>query len=193
MEEEETRSDSTIIDDDGRILLMSCAQFVTDICRGSACFVCGAAPSERQFNDEHIIPRWVLRRFELFDKSITLPNGELRRYGGYRVQCCDDCNSLLGRKVETPMSALLSGTFGEVLRLLEEPRNRELLFFWLTLLFLKLHLKDLAVPVHKDRRSGSAAIGDWYECETFHHLHAVARSPYTGARLLPEVQGFCPR
>lgn len=174
---------------DGRILLMSCEQFVRTICNGSACFVCGVEPGEADFNDEHIVPRWVLRRFDLFEKEITLPTGERRKYGGYRVQCCAQCNSLLGDRVETPVSQLLSGPFSEVCRRLEEPRNEELLFIWLSLLFLKVHLKDGKVHVHKDRRRGSAVIGDTYDWSVLHHIHAVARSPYTGAQLLPGVVG----
>lgn len=151
--------------------------------------MCGALPTLAEFNDEHIVPRWVLRRYGLFAKEITLPTGERRRYGGYRVPCCKACNSLLGYKVETPVSKLLEGEYADVAARLEAPGARELLFTWLTLLFLKVHLKDQMVPIHKDRRRGSEVIGDLYEWETLHHLHAVARAPYTGAHLMPGVVG----
>ena len=63
------------------------------------------------FNDEHIIPRWILKRFGLFDKQITLPSGERRHYRGYRIPCCVTCNSLLGDTVEAPISQLLDGDY----------------------------------------------------------------------------------
>ncbi len=179
----------TFIDTDGRILLFSCEDFVDRICKGGACFVCGASPAETTFNDEHIVPRWVLRRFGLFDKSITLPGGELRRYGGYRVQCCASCNALLGERVETPVSELLSGDFDAVAQRMQSEDAVELVFIWLCLLFLKVHLKDGTVPIHKDRRRGPHVIGDLYDWEELHHVHAVARTPYTGATLLPFVVG----
>lgn len=179
----------SIVGTDGHILLMSCDQFVRTICNGNACFVCGVDPEEADFNDEHIVPRWILRRFGLFEQKITLPTGERRKYGGYRVQCCSKCNALLGDQVETPISQLLLGTYKEVSRRLKEPRSEELLFTWLSLLFLKIHLKDGKVPVHKDRRRGSNVIGDAYEWSVLHHIHAVARSTYTGAHLLPGVVG----
>lgn len=69
------------------------------------------------------------------------------------------------------------------------PRSEEVLFTWLSLLFLKIHLKDGKVPLHKDRRRGSNVIGDAYEWSVLHHIHAVARSPYTGVHLLPGVVG----
>lgn len=180
--------DPTIVARDGRILLLSCQRFIDEIVAGDACFVCAASPREKPFNDEHIVPRWVLRRYGLFDKAITLPTGERRHYRGYRVPCCVDCNSLLGEKVETPVSQLLDGDYAEVMQRLNEP-NLRLLFTWLSLLFFKVHLKDRSVRLHKDPRLGREVIGDAYDWSDMHHLHAVARSPYTKATLLPEAIG----
>ena len=59
----------------------------------------------------------------------------------------------------------------------------------LTLLFFKVHLKDRSVRLHKDPRLGREVIGDAYDWGDMHHLHAVARSPYTKASLLPEAIG----
>jgi hypothetical protein len=179
----------TFVGSDGRTLLFSCEDFVERICKGRACFVCGALPTATTFNDEHIVPRWVLRRFGLFEKSITLPGGERRRYGGYRVQCCASCNALLGERVEAPVSELLSGDFAAVSERMQSEDAVELVFIWLSLLFLKVHLKDGAVPVHKDPRRGTHVIGDLYDWADLHHVHAVARAPYTRAALLPFVVG----
>ena len=103
--------DVTLAGRDGRLLLMSCQTFVNEIVMGDACFVCGASPRDKMFNDEHIIPRWILKRFGLFDKQITLPSGERRHYRGYRIPCCVTCNSLLGDTVEAPISQLLDGDY----------------------------------------------------------------------------------
>jgi len=186
--EEFEGADRTIIGEDGRILLFSCRRFIDDIVMGEACFICGAWPHDKPFNDEHIIPKWLLRRFGLFDREITLPTGELRRYSGYRTPCCEECNSRLGKMVETPVSRLLDGDYASVSARLDD-RGRSLLFTWLSLLFLKIHLKDRMVRVHKDPRNGEEKIGDFYDWTDLHHLHAVARSPYTGAKLLPGVIG----
>lgn len=179
----------TFVASDGRTLLFSCEDFVARICQGNACFVCGAAQGSRPFNDEHIVPRWVLRRYGLFDKQITLPTGEKRQYGGYRVPCCSTCNSLLGDRVEQPVSEILFGEFAVVADRLQNPSARERVFVWLALLFLKIHLKDGQVPIHRDRRLGTEKIGDFYDWADLHHLHAVARSPYTRAAIDPGVVG----
>jgi hypothetical protein len=58
-----------------------------------------------------------------------------------------------------------------------------------SLLFFKVHLKDRSVRLHNDPRLGLEVIGDAYDWGDMHHLHAVARSPYTTASLLPEAMG----
>lgn len=181
--------DDAIVGEDGRVLLFRCERFVRDICQGDACFVCGAWPDDAVFNDEHIVPNWILRRYGLFNREITLPTGERRRYSGYKVPCCESCNTLLGRSVETPVSRLLEGDFAAVSARLADDKARELLFVWVCLLFLKVHLKDARVPIHLDRRLGDERIGDDYDWADLHHIHQVARSSYTGASLLPEVIG----
>lgn len=180
--------DRTIVAADGRVLLFSCERFINDIVNGGCCFICGAEPGSKVFNDEHIIPRWVLRRFGLFDRSITLATGEKRTYDRYKVPCCKECNSLLGERIETPVSKLLDGSYDQVMEKLHENGN-ELLFTWLTLLFFKNHLKDLTVALDRNPMKSEGYIGDIYHWESFHHAHAIARSPYTRASLLQGVVG----
>jgi hypothetical protein len=67
-------SDGSFVAPDGRVVFVSAERFERDICIGGGCVICGAARDTKPFNDEHIIPEWVLRRFDLFNKKITLPN-----------------------------------------------------------------------------------------------------------------------
>lgn len=91
--------------------------------------------------------------------------------------------------METPVSKLLEGDFAAVSARLADDKARELLFVWICLLFLKVHLKDANVPIHLDRRLGGERIGDDYDWADLHHIHQVARSPYTKASLMPAVIG----
>jgi hypothetical protein len=161
---------------------------VQDICLGNCCFLCGARPETRTFNNEHVIPRWLLRRYDLFDKQITLPNGQVHTYGTYWVPCCEQCNSLLGRVVETPISELLDGGFEAITARLTAETIR-LLFAWLCLVFIKTHLKDRLLRAHLDPRQGDGKIADNYNWPDLHHVHAVARSPIIGADLALGVIG----
>jgi hypothetical protein len=167
--------DGSIERPDGSMAWFSIPRFAKDICEAGHCFVCGKSPSDVAFNDEHVIPRWLLRRHELFDLQITLPNSKYLRYRSYTVPCCVACNSLLGRDVEEPIRNLVESGYEAVRRHLIDEGPR-LLFCWMALLFLKTHLKDRQLHWHLDRRKGEIRIGDAYEWESLHHIHCLARS-----------------
>ena len=86
-------ADGSIKDSDGKVIFFSFDRFMSDIVQGNCCFVCGVGPAEAAFNDEHVLPDWLLRKYRLHDKSVTLPNGTQFRYGGFTVPCCARCNA----------------------------------------------------------------------------------------------------
>jgi hypothetical protein len=63
--------DGSVVDENGKVLVFSTKRFIEDICLGDCCFICGAKPDEKPFNNEHILPDWVLRRYDLFARTIT--------------------------------------------------------------------------------------------------------------------------
>jgi hypothetical protein len=72
--------DGSVLTKDDRVVFFSCSRFITDVVQGNCCFICGARPGTVPFNDEHILPDWILRKFGLHDKTINLPNGGKFRY-----------------------------------------------------------------------------------------------------------------
>ncbi len=181
-------SDGSIVDDIGRVVQFSEERFVNDICEGDKCFICGASPTDAPFNDEHVFPQWLLRRFGLHDREIVLPNDSEFRYGQYRIQCCAVCNSNLGQWVESPVSEVMAGGLSSVSKHLRS-EGRWLLFTWMCLLFLKIHLKDGRLRMHRDLRRCDDRIGDLYDWSQFAHIHSLARAGYAGSRLAPQTLG----
>lgn len=92
-----TIEDSKTVVQNGIIKLYSLNDFINEIVDGNCCFICGANPEEKTFNDEHVIPDWILRRYNLYGGNINLTNGTFLRYGQYKIPCCEECNSSLGR------------------------------------------------------------------------------------------------
>lgn len=160
--------------------------FLDRICQARCCFMCGVDQGAKGFNNEHILPRWVLKRFGLFDKRIVVGNGAGMRYGSYTLPCCTECNTLLGEGLEQPVRDLVDS--------LQTPRQVTsdelwLLFRWLCLILAKTHLKDALVPVSPDPRSGLGQVGDVHDFAALHHAHCIARSIYTGAAVERAVVG----
>jgi hypothetical protein len=181
-------ADGSIVDGTGKVLYFSLERFTRDICEGNCCFICGVAPAAAEFNNEHILPNWVLKKFGLHGRAITLPNLEQHQYGTYTVPCCKACNSLMADRYETPISELVAQGKEAIYSHLES-EGPQLLFTWMALIFLKTHLKDRLLRKYLDRRLGDETIAADYQWEIFHHLHAVARAFYVNAIFDPSVFG----
>lgn len=178
----------TFRNDEGDILLFSWDDFVEKICLGDCCFICGAEPGSKKFNGEHIIPNWVLHRFNLHQKDVTLPNGNRHKYGTYKVPCCEECNSAMSNEFEMPMSALFDAG-PDALQDYVVNEGPLIPYTWMALIFLKAHLKDRRMRRHLDHRDGDEPISADYIWEHMHHLHAVARAFKAKARVLPKAVG----
>ncbi len=173
--------DGSLYGEDGKVLQFSAQRFYDEVVRGGSCFVCGRKKSRNvPWSDEHVIPRWLLKRYNMFDQTIGLPNGRSVMYGRYTVPCCRDCNQALGKLVEEPIRELLSGGIVAVAKRLT-PELGGLLFSWCALLFLKTHLKDLTVKWNPDpRHNEHLNIGQTYDWQSLHHIQCMARLPVVG-------------
>ena len=182
--------DGSVVDDTGKVIYFSLERFVRDIGLGDCCFICGASPSDVPFNNEHVIPEWILRRFGLFDRSLTLPNGTSMRYDRYTVPCCVACNGLMGRVIEQPIGALTEGGYDAV-NAWREQHGILNLYVWIGLLFLKTHLKDRTLRVYLDARKGHARIAEelQYDWGGLHYLHTLVRCFATGTGIHTDALG----
>jgi len=171
-------------------MFFSAERFTRDICSGQCCFICGVSRAAALFNDEHILPQWILRRFDLYGRTISLPNGRKVRYGSYTIRCCASCNSLLSKELEAPISRMFTGEHNAVVDQLTPERIRQL-YIWMATVFLKTHLKDASLKHFANRNDGDATIAAvaGYDWSDFHHIHCIARSAYTKAEISPEVYG----
>jgi hypothetical protein len=181
-------SDQSVLDRNGKIIFFSVEGFISDIATGDCCFICGAQRTSVPFNDEHVLPNWILRRFGLHGRTIEIPNHTNFRYAGMTIPCCVTCNTEMGEVFEDPMSELFGGGLEAVSKYLKE-RGPWDLFRWMGLIFLKAHLKNKYLNYHRDSRKGDMKIAELHSWEELHHLHCVARSFHSGAKLAPEVLG----
>jgi|TARA_R110002072_G_C7951147_1_gene533204 hypothetical protein len=163
-------------------------RFVSDICEGVHCFMCGASPDKVEFNDEHVIPRWILRKLDWFDQKITLPNNEKIKYSRYTVPCCVSCNSFLGREIEEGIREAVDGGLESVNKFIVNGGYWNV-FLWLSLVFFKTHLKDSSLHKHLDRRKGTEKISDDYNWGFLHHIHCMVRAIQGGVHIQPECFG----
>ncbi|WP_415885000.1 hypothetical protein ACMXYO_10085 [Neptuniibacter sp. QD37_6] len=180
--------DGTITDNKGEIVLFGFERFKSQICEGDCCFLCGISQGEAEFNDEHIIPNWLLRHCNLHNLKITLPNDTPIPYRSYTLRCCEECNSFLGREIETPLSENITKGYEAVSEYVSNGGMWKV-FLWLNLIFLKTHLKDSKLRLHRDLRKGDDPISVDYEWGYLHHIHCMVRAIKTGINIDPKCFG----
>jgi len=166
----------------GRIVVFDVEEFVDQIFSGQHCCLCGKAINDDNSNREHIIPDWLLRHGNLYQQTISLPNGTPFKYGQYVIPCCVSCNSEYGQHLEARISLLLTSGYDHFMRNATR-EDYQYLFVWLAWVYFKTHFKDTSLRLHRDRRKGDAMIGDLYDLSRLHHVHAIARSLHSGALL----------
>lgn len=99
-------SDVSIVDQNGKVIFFSTRRFIDDICIGNCCFMRSKARG-KAVQRRACFPGMALRRYNLFARTITLPNGKTTRYGRHAVPCCAECNSLMGKVVEERISSVI--------------------------------------------------------------------------------------
>lgn len=77
----------------------------SDNIRAGRCFVCGDLPTTGV--GEHVLPKWLQTKFDLFDERLTLINGTFLPYRRLTVPCCADCNTGFLSKIETEVKEIL--------------------------------------------------------------------------------------
>jgi hypothetical protein len=182
------QEDGSVLDKSGRVIFFGMNRFIKDIVEGDCCFICGQQRNAVPFNDEHVIPDWLLRRFNLHSEQIELPNEAGLRYGELKVPCCADCNSKMSEVFEKPISQLLSSGYKTVAEELKRS-GPWLLFSWIALVFFKAHYKNKFLRYHLDRRKDDFPIAELHSWEELFHIHCIARAWYSCAVIHPEVLG----
>lgn len=102
------------------------------------CFLCGTDLSVVGKTDEHVVPRWVQRRYDLWSQKLTLLNGTAIPYSQLTVPCCSSCNNDHLSRIEDSLSATVDRGRSAVVAL-----GPKLLFLWLGKIFYAILYKEL--------------------------------------------------
>jgi len=172
----------TTVNSRGIIVFYEMNDFYQKIILEKDCFICGAKKESKVFNDEHILPNWLLTKYKLHNKRITLPNLIGYKYSSYTISCCKECNEALSRHFEMPVSNLLKLPYKELVEaILHDESYYQLLFEWCTLIYFKVQIKDTELHWKLNKKEGIHSIGESYNWLEYHHIHCMLRRFHTGA------------
>lgn len=123
------------------------------------CFICGAKAT----SVEHVIPKWLQRKFNLWDQTIQIPNLTSITYRQLVVPACQKCNSEVYGQLED--------------KVCNNTANDREIWRWANKIHFGLRLKDTFLEF--DRKKPGKKIGDVYKSNDYleqsrHFLHCVS-------------------
>lgn len=102
------------------------------------CFLCGCELTEENQTQEHVIPRWLQHKFNLWDQKIRLLNGTLIAYRYLTIPCCFNCNNLHLNPFEEEVKSAFDKGFEEFQKL-----DRRTIFLWLGKIYFGIMYKEM--------------------------------------------------
>lgn len=117
------------------------------------CFLCGKALFAGDYTQEHIIPRWAQKRYELWDQHLVLLNQTSIPYRQLTVPCCDECNKYRLKPIEDSLSQTVEKGKNAVKHL-----GDKTLFIWLGKILYGLLYKELTLLLDRSDPSAGTII-----------------------------------
>jgi len=126
------------------------------------CFVCDEVLTDENRTEEHIYPKWLQRKFNLYNQKISLLNGTFIQYRNLKVPCCKKCNETMSERIEKPMERAVDGGY-ESFKILD----RNIIFQWLNKLSYGMLYKEAMLL----RERGKEEAGYVMPHEILNELH----------------------
>ena len=130
------------------------------------CFLCGIKLNKANRTDEHVFPKWLLRKFSLWNKNLFLLNKTPIKYRQLTIPCCNNCNNTYLSKLESKIdSALKKGveTFKKL--------SRKTIYFWLCKILYAILFKELFLYRNRKRMTRTKIIPKTFVWNAYQILH----------------------
>jgi len=104
------------------------------------CFLCGDSLNGESYSKEHIYPKWLQNKFDLWDEKLTLLNGTLIPYRSLTIPCCKKCNEIMNIAMEEKIEYAVNAGYNDFILL-----DEKIIFQWLNKLSYGILFKDLSL------------------------------------------------
>jgi hypothetical protein len=119
------------------------------------CFLCLTSLTPENLTREHVFPKWLLNRHDLWDKSMTLMNKTLIKYGQLTIPCCLKCNGTYLSQMENEVKTAFAAGYEAV-----DAMDRRVLFSWLAKIFYGLLIKERHSLLDLRKQNGDKILSD---------------------------------
>lgn len=108
------------------------------------CFLCGTELDESNRTDEHIFPKWLQGKYNLWNGKFGLLNGTVIKYSQLVIPCCATCNGIFLSNVEKYVQAAHDEGIDGFRSL-----PRIVLYQWLAKIFYGILFKELSLLANR--------------------------------------------
>jgi len=127
------------------------------------CFLCGA--NEPGITQEHVFPKWLQHRYNLWDQRIGLLNDTQIQYRNLRIPCCSRCNNEDLSRLETVIASAVAAGYESASSL-----DGRLWYLWAAKLFYGILRRELTL-LHNRAIPDGGSIVPAATLKSFSNLH----------------------
>lgn len=129
----------------------------------AACFLCGIA--SEQITAEHVFPKWLQSRYNLWTERIDLLNKTTIDYRSLKIPCCTTCNNVALSQLESKILQAVTNGY-----LASQALDARLWYLWAGKIYYGILRKE--VILQRDRtRPFAGGIVDEAGLKSFRALH----------------------
>lgn len=121
--------------------------------RDDSCFLCGAHSTA--ITQEHVFPKWLQRRYDLWNQRIGLLNDTKIQYRNLRIPCCSTCNTGALSRLEASVASAVDSGYDAVAALDE----REL-YLWSAKIFYGILRNELNLLSDRSRPAEGSIVSE---------------------------------
>lgn len=145
------------------------------------CFLCGIGLDESNKTEEHVFPRWLQAKFDLWNKELTLSNRTAIPYRSLTVPCCIRCNSTHLARIETSVQNAVEGGYDTFSGL-----DPLVVYQWLLKIYYTILFKELFLVFDRASPSSGATIMRREDFEQFNMCHILLQSTRFEPEFMPD-------
>ena len=108
------------------------------------CFLCGEILTDNNRTKEHVYPKWLQNKFNLWNDSLVLLNRTKIKYKDLIIPCCRKCNEIMSAKIEKPIQMSVDGGYNEFIKC-----DKTKIFQWLNKIAYGVLFKEISLKLER--------------------------------------------
>lgn len=142
---------------------------------GAHCFLCGTKLKETNRSDEHFFPKWLLKKYNMWNQGICLQNDTKIKYKSLKIPCCKQCNNEKLNRIEDQILSAVEKGYEEFVKL-----DEIIVFQWIGKIYYGNLFKELFLDKDIKAKSKEKIINpqQLIRFEALHNLLQSIRIPF---------------